>query len=1224
MHIKQLVIQGFKSYKDQTVTEPFSPHHNVIVGRNGSGKSNFFAAIRFVLSDAYTHMSREERQALLHEGSGTAVMSAYVEIIFDNSDRRFPTGADEVILRRTIGLKKDEYSLDRKSASKSDVMNLLESAGFSRSNPYYIVPQGRVTALTNAKDAERLVLLKEVAGTQVYEQRRVDSLKVMTESNTKREKVDELLESLDERLNELEEEKEELKEFQEKDRERRSYEYVLQDRELKEINSHLEQIEDERARNSIFNNDRLSEFAERDNVIQSLENEINSLKHRIEFIDSDTKHCEQDHRELIRNQAQLEVQLRNAHDEEQQNLDNISRREQELRDVVAKIQESEHRLTQLTPAFEEALTRELEIKKALADAEGTQQLLYGKQGRNARFSSKADRDRWLRKEIQDISNTIDQRESLRQDIQLQMQDLQKRLDEVRKSTEDINVNLESAEEKLNKFHSEQAQIKAARDVLLDSRKELWREDSKTKSELDNTRSELDRAERMFSGTMDRSQSAGLSAVRQITKRLSLDGVYGPLCELFDVDDKYKTAVEVTAGNSLFHVVVDTDATASRIMEILNRERLGRVTFMPLNRLRSKKVIYPHSDEVIPLIAKLRYRSEYRQAVEQVFSKTIICYNLESSSQYARSHGLSAITLQGDQADKKGVLTGGYHDHRRSRIDAVKGIRYWRDEYEKIRNRCEDIVREINKKDQEITKLVGDATQIEAEWQQLIKSLVSMKDVLQQNRDRESRLKENLSTKQQLFDSTVTDLNSLRQQLDSLSKEMRSSFERNLSPAETEELSVLGTRIQNLRAQDAEVSNTRSTIEQEKVLLEIELQQVLYMRRDQLRTDGLEQDIEKVDGADVQSLTDSINHTKDSVLHNVAKIEEFQREREDLESEVAAKLSEMSKLQELQLDEARSIEREQKHLERGMARRGILVQRKNELIRNIRDLGALPEEAFEKKYDQIKSETMLKRLQKLNEELKAFSHINKKAFEQYVNFTRQREALITRREELNKSQVSIEELIQVLDQRKDEAIERTFKQVAKAFAEIFEKLVPAGRGRLIMQKRMDQEMRGKVREDEDEDEDEDDEAESVDEGRQSSSVENYVGVSISVSFNSKSDEQQRIEQLSGGQKSLCALALIFAIQRTDPAPFYLFDEIDANLDAQYRTAVASMIHELASQSEIDEDGNSQGAQFICTTFRNEMIYVADNFYGVLFNNKISSIAAITRENALTFVEGEQAR
>ena len=229
---------------------------------------------------------------------------------------------------------------------------------------------------------------------------------------------------------------------------------------------------------------------------------------------------------------------------------------------------------------------------------------------------------------------------------------------------------------------------------------------------------------------------------------------------------------------------------------------------------------------------------------------------------------------------------------------------------------------------------------------------------------------------------------------------------------------------------------------------------------------------------------------------------------------------------------------------------------------------------------------MKKLHKVQEALKKFSGVNKKAFEQFNNFTKQRESLTNRREELEASQKSIRELIEVLDQRKDEAIERTFKQVSKNFSEVFEKLVPAGQGRLVIQRKHD------IPNAED-------------------AVENYVGVAISVSFNSKNDEQQRIQQLSGGQKSLCALALIFAIQQCDPAPFYCLDELDANLDAQYRTAVAGMIEEL-----------SENAQYICTTFRPEMIQAADKFFGVIFQNKVSSIQEITRENALEFVEQEQ--
>ncbi|KAK9456302.1 RecF/RecN/SMC [Dipodascopsis uninucleata] len=1196
MHIKQLVIQGFKSYKDQIVTDPFSPKHNVIVGRNGSGKSNFFAAIRFVLSDAYTHMNHEERQALLHEGSGTAVMSAYVEIIFDNSDNRFPTGHDEVILRRTIGLKKDEYSLDRKSASKSDIMNLLESAGFSRSNPYYIVPQGRITALTNARDGERLALLKEVAGTQVYEQRRAESLKVMTETTSKREKIDELLQFLEDRLSELDEEKDELREFQEKDRERRCLEYTLHERELDEINSHLDEIEDERTRYSNSNNDRLGAFAQRDQMVQTLSQEISELKQRLALAAVDRKQLDEELRELIRSQAQLELELKDKRDNEEESHRTSMKRQEDLRSILDQISIKERQLNELIPKFEYSQSAENEVKKSLVEAEAMQQRLYSKQGRNAQFSSKAERDRWLKKEIADIRATIRQREEIKADLEAQINDMSTQLDDARAATVEMRDTLEHAEETLSDLQRQQYEKKQSRDKVADERKELWREGAKSDSALENARDKLEMAERAFSGTMDRSQSSGLQAVRQITKRLNLTGVYGPLCELFDVDDKYKIAAEVTAGNSLFHVVVDNDNTASTIMEVLNKERSGRVTFMPLNRINPRPVQYPETDDAIPLIHKLRFDSRYRKAIEQVFSKTIICWNLETSSQYARSHNLNAITLQGDQANKKGVLTGGYHDTKHSRIDSVRAVRKWREEYEQLNTRALDIRRDIERKDQEITSIMSTISRIEAQKQQVLHKLSTARESLRGGASSESTVEDAISQKRRLLDSTLMNLENLSINLENLVKEQSSKFDRNLSPNELNQLAEVGSKIQELRRKDSQLSAKRDSLEQEKVLIELELRQVLYMQRDQLRSELLEQNINSEGNA--ESVQASLQRVHENLQSHSKKLEELEYDIEDIQTELTTKQTELEKLEGQQLEEARSIERQQKSLERNMAKRGILLQRKDEINRKVRELGALPEEAFDK-YSKIKSETVLKRLHKLSEELKKFSHINKKAYEQYTNFTKQRNALLSRREELNKSQSSIEELIEVLDQRKDEAIERTFKQVSKGFAEVFEKLVPAGRGRLIMQRRTDKylEDNGEMSEEEDD----------------RDSVENYIGVAISVSFNSKNDEQQRIEQLSGGQKSLCALALIFAIQQCDPAPFYLFDEIDANLDAQYRTAVASMIKELA-----------ENGQFICTTFRNEMIYTADKFYGVLFNNKISSIASITRDNALTFVEGEQPR
>ncbi|CAN7999300.1 unnamed protein product [Ixodes pacificus] len=260
------------------------------------------------------------------------------------------------------------------------------------------------------------------------------------------------------------------------------------------------------------------------------------------------------------------------------------------------------------------------------------------------------------------------------------------------------------------------------------------------------------------------------------------------------------------------------------------------------------------------------------------------------------------------------------------------------------------------------------------------------------------------------------------------------------------------------------------------------------------------------------------------------------------------------------------------------------------MRKIRELGSLPADAFEK-YQNLSLKQLFKKLEQSNHELKKYSHVNKKALDQFINFSDQKEKLAKRKEELDRGHSSIQDLMNALEMRKYEAIQLTFKQVSKYFSEVFKKLVPQGHATLLMKT-------------------ESDERESGSQESQTPSVDNFTGVGIRVSFVGKSGEMKEMQQLSGGQKSLVALALIFAIQKCDPAPFYLFDEIDQALDSQHRKAVADMIHELCS-----------GAQFITTTFRPELLEKADKFYGVKFRNKVSHIEAVSQEEARDFVEDD---
>lgn len=736
--------------------------------------------------------------------------------------------------------------------------------------------------------------------------------------------------------------------------------------------------------------------------------------------------------------------------------------------------------------------------------------------------------------------------------------------------------------------------------------------------LSNASQEVDRAERNLSQMMDNNTSRGIAAVRRIKRQHNLEGVYGTLAELFDVNDRYRTAVEVTAGQSLFHYVVDTDETATTVLEILQKEKAGRVTFMPLNRLRSRPMNIPRASDTIPMIDKLQYDPAYERAFQHVFGKTIICPNLQVASQYARSHGVNAITPEGDRSDKRGALTGGYHDSRQSRLDAVKGLAKWRDEYETKRNRGTEIRKELEKLDQMITKAVGELQKLEQQRRQVQNSSGPLRHELRAKRDLLQNKKDSLDAKRRALRNVESNLAALNDQVNAFQTELSSPFQKALTSEEEARLETLSSTVQDLRRQYQELSGQRSELEARKSVLEVELRENLNPRLDQLLNRDIDIADEEVQGnlketqREVKRISQTLEKLNARLKEVDTAIEEGNTRVMDLQQRNADTRREIEEL-------ARSIEKHQRRMEKSMQKKAALTKQGAECAANIRSLGVLPDEAFTK-YQNTDSNTVVKKLHKTNEALKKYSHVNKKAFEQYNSFTKQRETLTTRRSELDASQKSIDDLISVLDQRKDEAIERTFKQVSREFHNVFEKLVPAGRGRLIIQRKTDRATRL------DDDVDSDDE-----EARQS--VENYVGVGISVSFNSKHDDQQRIQQLSGGQKSkhflsksvfcfaianhlaigLCALALVFAIQACDPAPFYLFDEIDANLDAQYRTAVAQMLKSIS---------DSTNGQFICTTFRPEMLHVAEKCYGVSFRQKASTIDVVSREEALKFVEEQK--
>lgn len=1199
MYIKKVIIEGFKSYREETSTEPFSPKVNVVVGANGSGKSNFFHAIRFVLSDMFQNLRSEDRGALLHEGAGHSVVSAFVEIIFDNSDNRIPVDKEEVRLRRTVASKKDEYYLDGKHVSKTEVMNLLESAGFSRSNPYYVVQQGKIASLTLMKDSERLDLLKEIGGTRVYEDRRRESLKIMQETANKRKQIDQVVRYLEERLRELDEEKEELKKYQQLDKQRRSLEYTILDHELNDARNELASMDDNRRQISERMSQADNEVVELRERVKSLEKEIKASTKGINETKSEKDDAEKKRTEALKVVSQIELDLRDLKDRissEKRAKDEAVR---ELNSMRKESEKSKSELAQISKVHAAKLKEEEDISKSIMDREKRLSILYQKQGRATQFKNEAARDEWLRKEIHDLERVLlsnRKQESLLQD------ESQKLKDEINKLTNHIesrrseSSKLEAVLADKQKNHNDFTKQKNA---LQDERKSFWKEETSVTAEIDRLKEDLVKAQKSLDHATPGDIRRGLNSVSRIIRDHGIGGVFGPVLELVDCEEKFFTAVEVTAGNSLFHVVVENDDISTRIIQVLTREKGGRVTFIPLNRVHAPNVNVPQSSDFVPLLKKLKFRAEHRRAFEQVFGRTVICRDLETATRVARSNSLDCITLDGDQVAKKGGMTGGFYDSRRSRLKFVKVIRDNKAEIEKKTAHLENVGKKLKDIDKKITDLITKHQQMDAERDHAKSELEQFKADIASATKQKGSLEKALAKKEKSLANIRNQIEQIQSGIAMKNDEMGTELIDQLTLEERDLLSRLNPEITRLKEKFLSCKNSRIEIETRKEELENNLSTNLMRRQKELEAiissadsktlpvevEAKEQEL-KESKRTLDEATTVLKANVDAINAHTRQMEQLKKQRDDLKA--------------LEANLEQTVQDGAKDLEQLMSSRSTYLVKQDECMKKIRDLGSLPADAFET-YKRKNKKQLQKLLYDCNEQLKQFSHVNQKALDQYVNFTEQREQLQRRRAELDAGDEKIRELISVLDQRKDESIERTFKGVARHFREVFSELVQGGHGYLVMMKKKDGDAG-------DDDMDEDAPREADPEGR----IEKYIGVKVKVSFTGKG-ETQSMKQLSGGQKTVVALTLIFAIQRCDPAPFYLFDEIDAALDPQYRTAVGSVVRRLADLAD---------TQFIATTFRPEILKVADKIYGVTHKNRVSFINVVSKEQAMDFIEHDQ--
>ncbi|CAI4567369.1 BBF_collapsed_G0029860.mRNA.1.CDS.1 [Saccharomyces cerevisiae] len=1223
MYIKRVIIKGFKTYRNETIIDNFSPHQNVIIGSNGSGKSNFFAAIRFVLSDDYSNLKREERQGLIHQGSGGSVMSASVEIVFHDPDHSMilPSGVlsrgdDEVTIRRTVGLKKDDYQLNDRNVTKGDIVRMLETAGFSMNNPYNIVPQGKIVALTNAKDKERLQLLEDVVGAKSFEVKLKASLKKMEETEQKKIQINKEMGELNSKLSEMEQERKELEKYNELERNRKIYQFTLYDRELNEVINQMERLDGD-YNNTVYSSEQyIQELDKREDMIDQVSKKLSSIEASLKIKNAtDLQQAKLRESEISQKLTNVNVKIKDVQQQiesngEQRNLDSAT-----LKEIKSIIEQRKQKLSKILPRYQELTKEEAMYKLQLASLQQKQRDLILKKGEYARFKSKDERDTWIHSEIEELKSAIQNINELESQLQMDRTSLRKQYSAIDEEIEELidSINGPDTKGQLEDFDSELIHLKKKLSESLDTRKELWRKEQKLQTVLETLLSDVNQNQRNVNETMSRSLANGIINVKEITEKLKIspESVFGTLGELIKVNDKYKTCAEVIGGNSLFHIVVDTEETATLIMNELYRMKGGRVTFIPLNRLSlDSDVKFPSNTttqiQFTPLIKKIKYEPRFEKAVKHVFGKTIVVKDLGQGLKLAKKHKLNAITLDGDRADKSGVLTGGYLDqHKRTRLESLKNLNESRSQHKKILEELEFVRNELNDIDTKIDQVNGNIRKVSNDRESVLTNIEIYRTSLNTKKNEKLILEESLNAIILKLEKLNTNRTFAQEKLNTFENDLLQEFDSELSKEEKERLESLTKEISaahnKLNITSDALEGITTTIDS----LNAELESKLIPQEN-----DLESKMSEVGDAFIFGLQDELKELqleKESVEKQhenaVLELSTVQREIESLIAEETNNKKLLEKANNQQRLLLKKLDNFQKSVEKTMIKKTTLVTRREELQQRIREIGLLPEDALVNDFSDITSDQLLQRLNDMNTEISGLKNVNKRAFENFKKFNERRKDLAERASELDESKDSIQDLIVKLKQQKVNAVDSTFQKVSENFEAVFERLVPRGTAKLIIHRKND----NANNHDESIDVDMDAESNESQNGKDNEIM--YTGVSISVSFNSKQNEQLHVEQLSGGQKTVCAIALILAIQMVDPASFYLFDEIDAALDKQYRTAVATLLKEL-----------SKNAQFICTAFRTDMLQVADKFFRVKYENKISTVIEVNREEAIGFIRG----
>ncbi len=1177
MYLKSIEVQGFKSFANKIV---FDFHNGItgIVGPNGSGKSNVADAVRWVLGEQRVKQLRGgTMQDVIFSGTENRKPLSYasVAITLDNSDHQLAIDYNEVtVTRKLYRSGESEYLINGTICRLKDVNELFYDTGIGKEG-YSIIGQGQIDRILSGKPEERRELFDEAAGIVKFKRRKSMSLKKLEEEKQNLVRVTDILSELEKQIGPLERQSETAKEYLKKKEELKVYDINMFLLENEDMRGQIRDLE------SKLSNAK-EELTEAGSRYEAAKTEYEKVEEELEVVEDSLERTKSQLNEthLLKQQLEGQIEL--------------------LKEQIHSAKMSDEHFSQRTQAIEESIRERQEQKKSYEaekehlkmdfdagrqQSDEAQQALQAVQMNIARLGEEVER---CKNEIMEILNNRASTKAKIQHFDTMLEQMQVRKSEMSKKLieagSDASIQDEAIAEKAKVLEAVsgeiagyQEQIKEKERTIQNLQTELAKKTEQLRIGQTSYHREASRLESLKNMT-ERYDGYGNSIRKVMEKKDKEPGLVGVVADIIKVEKDYEVAIETALGGSIQNIVTDNEETAKRMIAYLKQNRFGRATFLPLTSMggnqgiRQKEAL--QEPGVIGLASTLvKVEERFRCLAENLLGRTIVVEHIDHGIALARKYkqSLRIVTLEGELMNPGGSMTGGAFKNSSNLLSRRREIEEFEKTVQTLQQEMLRLEAEVKEAKEERASCYSQIDALNPKLQELYVRQNTLKMSIQQFRSKKKEAVDVIAALQREREEYTSQFAEIEENKESIRTELEFSeqleqelsakieeYQKNLE----EEREKEQTAMQHAEAQRLSLANF-----EQKYEFAVE------------NTERVEEELQKL-GEELRELEQNKKNSSAEIEVRQAKIEEILRTVESSKEvfgeiqenikELTAQKEELAQKNKGFLSRREEISKHMTELDKECFRLNSKKEGCEEILE--KQINYMWEEyeitlslAREMRNENLNDLGEIRRqIQRLKNEIKGLGTVNVNAIEDYKNVSERYEFLKAQHNDLVEAEATLIGIIEELDAAMRKQFTERFREIAAEFDKVFKQLFGGGKGTL------------ELMEDED-----------------------ILEAGIKIIAQPPGKKLQNMMQLSGGEKALTAISLLFAIQNLKPSPFCLLDEIEAALDDSNVGRFAQYLHKL-----------TKNTQFIVITHRRGTMNAADRLYGITMQEKgVSTLVSV---------------